>query len=244
MSPEIPEDPSKKIMRIPERKLTRIHEYFYYREHPENFYGRRVLITQKGKVVAHAGWDESHKKLTVEKIRRPQKTALKIGQILMDNTEYAAPIPREYPELKTEGVFLFRTHAYDSSHAVRPDPFWNEYEGWALIPKVINEQDGLKTFLDEYPEIAVQSYLKLDPTEQDSSGWMMADQRAVDAYVCGRSDQPPQLIPFELPAQADIVSYRPVMGPTGHFEFFSLYFENRWIVYVPRNAKTSLEDGG
>jgi hypothetical protein len=239
MHPETPFDPRKKIMKIPEQRRHQIGQYIESRDEPWKFYGRKVLITNRGKVVAHAEWDESHENLVVRKIRRPNNTKLSVGQVLFGRGSCkfeSIPVPRELPELHTEGVLLFRTHAYDSSKAVRPDPFWNAYEGWSLIPKLINGRDGLDTLLIEYPEIRDHGHTELNPDGADTSTWMMADQRAVDAYVCGRSEEEPKLIPFKLPCQEDIVSYRPVIGMTGNFECFSLYFVNRWTVYIPRKS--------
>jgi hypothetical protein len=68
----------------------------------------------------------------------------------------------------------------------------------------------------------------------DTSAWMMAEQAGVDAYVCGYSETLPILRPFQPPAQSDLIAFRPVIGQTGNFEFFRLYWVNRWIVYVPR----------
>lgn len=88
--------------------------------------------------------------------------------------------------------------------------------------------------MDEYPEIAEAPHQVASFTAGDTTTWMMAEQQLVDAFVCGRSDEKPVLIPFEPPPQKEVIEYKPIIGLTGSFEYFSLYWVNKWIVYIPR----------
>ena len=232
MSSESPK-PDKQVISISERRLGELENRIPWERN-----GCKVFITNKGKVVARAEWNE-HEQLVVVSIRRPKKTTLTLGKIIIDrDTRRYEPIraPDQTPELRTEGILLFRTSNYDSEQAIRPDPFWQHYEGWAILPKTINGEDGLAEFFQTYPELNDQPHAKLDPSSADKSGWMMARQKDVDAYVCGRTEALPTLIPYQEPPQKDYIRFRPVFGPTDDFEFFSLYWENTWIVYIPRTT--------
>lgn len=235
MSQENP-SPKKQLLKIPERKVPDLKKFFEEKHEAWELVGRTVFITQKGKVVARATWDHEDR-LIVNKIRRPKATRLSIGQILYDpeRRRYESiPVPTRSPELKSEGLLLFRTHAYDSSEAIRPDPFWEDYEGWALIPETINDRDGLQTFLDEYPEIAEAPHQASNVNPLGTTTWKMAEQKQVDDFVCGVTNERPTLASFEPPPQKEVIVYKPVIGPTGNFEYFSLHWVNKWIVYVPR----------
>lgn len=224
------------MLKISERRLEELPAYFDNREGLWRFYGRTVFITKKGKVVAHARWDLD-RRLVISKIRRPSSTGLEVGQVIYwgDVDRYAPiPVPRELPRLQTEGLLCFRTGVYSSEAAIRRDPFWEHYEGWMLIPREINGASGLDVFFREYPELTDAPYSTIDVDQVDSSTWKMARQYEVDAYVCGETDRLPTLVQFCVPKQNDVVTFQPVIGPTGNFEYFSLYWMNAWIVYVPR----------
>lgn len=123
--------PKKQLLKIPERKIPFLKEVLEEKHEVWELIGRTVFITHKGRVVARATWDKEDR-LIVNKIRRPQATKLSIGQVLYDpeRRRYeSVPVPTHSPELKSEGLLLFRTQAYDSSKAIRPDPFWKDYEG-------------------------------------------------------------------------------------------------------------------
>jgi hypothetical protein len=229
---------NEKIIAIPEHRLGELENIF-----PWGGDYSRLLIKHKGKVVARAEWDKRGQ-LVVISVRRPKKTTLKVGDILIDrgSTYAPIPIPETYPELETNGILLFRTSNYDSRQAVRPDPFWEKYEGWTILPKTINGRDGLAEFFQTYPELRTQPHTEFDPSGADKSGWMMARQKDVDDYVCGKTDTPPELIPYQEPPQRDYISQRPVLGPTDNFEFFSLYWENTWIIYIPRTTSPEAKE--
>ena len=231
----------KRLFKIAERNISDLKRVFEEKSNGWELIGRTVFITQKGRVVARAAWDEEGR-LIVNKIRRPQATKLSVGQVLYDSERqrYAnIPIPTHRPELKSEGILLLRTPVYDSSTAMRHDPFWEEYEGWTLIPRTINERDGLQDFLDEYPEIAEAPHQVAAVNEADTATWKMAEQADIDAFVCGRTNTKPTLVPFRSPSQDEVIQYRPIIGQSGDFEFFSLYWVNKWIVYIPRVCRSN-----
>jgi hypothetical protein len=200
---------------------------------------KNVLIKNRGKVVAKAVWEGD--KLVVSKIRRPDKTALKIGQILNQPWQPRQAPPS--PELKTSGHVLVRNKVYSSEKSKRKDPFWEDYAGWFIIPEKINNEDGVSKFLNDYPELkdsgqkAKLETIKL--SEFENKQLKMARYNDVDEYVCGISDQIPQLYDFVPPKSEDMVVYAAeyCQCGCGDFERWHLYWLNRWVVYIPRGNK-------
>lgn len=247
--PEVPENKKRKrkIIKIPEKEITSGlirnpsplgFSAFEYETEMKIFESGRVLISNKGKVVARAKWKDGA--LTVVKIRRPSKTNLQEGDILYNFSFDPHPIEKP-PEIKTEGWQLVRYKNYDHSQAVRPDPLWETHEGWFILPEKINGKNGIDELLIDYPEL--QGNLSvLSKNELDESKLKMAEFESVDAYVCGRTDEVPELIDFHEPASKDIVTWQSITCycGCGDIEGYSRYWTDKWIVYVPRteNSKT------
>ncbi len=218
-------------------KISRIREKL-----PEDEKDALVLITKKKKVVAHAKWIGGD--LIITKIRRPEKTNLQIGQRIYENWQLRESKIPPRPELRIEGWQLIRNQKYDSEKAKRPDPFWESYEGWFLIPEKMEDSGGLNSggleeFLREYPELRESGYEVLRPEEINQADLRMAEFSQVDAYVCGWSETLPELKPFQVPDDEDVVSIRGALCycGCGKFERWHTYWENKWIIYVPRKGK-------
>ncbi|OGL94918.1 hypothetical protein A2348_05525 [Candidatus Uhrbacteria bacterium RIFOXYB12_FULL_58_10] len=227
------------MTRVPEKRLQEIVDDF---GEMERLWNRRIIfITNKRKVVAHAEWQGSD--IVVTKLRRPEKTKLQVGQVLYEGYRPPPELPPR-PEIRVDGWRLIRNAQYDSTQAAKPDPFWEEYEGWFLIPDKINGGDGLEEYLFDYPELLAgdtPSYRTLELKELNADSLRMAAFSEVDAYVCGRTEQVPALLPFVPPKTNEVVLYRPSVCSCGcgNFEGWHRYWENKWIVYVPR-AKSPL----
>jgi hypothetical protein len=225
------------VSRLPERSYK---ETLYDFEKREKLIDSHVIfITKKKKVVAHAKWKDGS--LIVTKVRRPNKTELKVGQALFKDDRRAVERPPR-PELLTEGFQLVRSENYDSKNAIRPDPFWNEYEGWIVIPKQINGENGSDVLSKDYPELLESddcpAFVTREIGQDDETEMKMALFSEVDAYVCGRTQAEPTLLPFHFPKQEEMVGYRGSLCycGCGKFEGWRRYWENKWIVYVPRKT--------
>ncbi len=232
------EKPSSRILSLKEQSLENF-PYYNWELLERALASHVVFITKKRKVVAHATWTKEG--LVVTKIRRPNATKLELGKILYENPRQAEPQP-PCPEIKTEGWQLIRYNAYDSSQAARPDPHWQQYEGWFMIPKTLDEERGLDAFLRDYPEMHAQGqepkYTLMPDTDEsaDQTDWKMSRFSEVDTFVCGRTETIPTLLPFKPPAGNEMVRFRASLCfcGCGKFEGWHRYWENKWIVYVPR----------
>jgi len=222
---------SSKLLRISEKRIEG-SGFFSDILFDKGFDAETFFITNKKKVVAHAHWVDGD--LVVTKIRRPNKTKLREGQVIYESYRQEELPPT--PEIKTEGWQLIRHKGYDSSQAIRHDPFWENYEGWFINPQKVNSQDGLEAFLEDYPEIRDLGLEILKPEDVKKEDLCMASFSEVDAYVCGRSEKRPELLPFREPESKEVV----ILSPTlcycgcGRFEGWHRYWANQWIVYVPR----------
>lgn len=197
---------------------------------------RKILIKgKKGRVVAHAKWQNGN--IYVTKTRRPHLTNLQEGQLLYDADPYGInePWPRS-PELKTEGWMLYCNSDYNNEQATRKDPYWENYKGWFTIPEKINEEDGIETFLKTYPELHKNGYEVKKPAEVDQGKLTMVQWKDMDDYVCGRSEEIPELLDFEIPKETEMICYNAATCwcGCGRFEDWYLYYPNKWIIYEPR----------
>lgn len=197
---------------------------------------RKILIKgNKGRVVAHAKWKNGD--IVVSKIRRPSKTLLEKGQILYELDPYGINEPwPEAPELKTEGWQLYCNKDYNNKQAIRKDPYWENYQGWFAIPEKINEKNGMETLLKTYPELDKMGYEVKKSVEVDSSKLKMVRWKDMDAYVCGQSEEIPELIDFEMPKEKEMICYSAATCHCGcgRFEHWYLYYPNKWIICEPR----------
>ncbi len=232
-----------KLLSVPDKEIACGQISFDMLE--KAFNAKSLFIKNKGRVVAKAEWEGD--KLVVTKIRRPAKTSLEVGQVLYESWQ-----PREAPpspELKTEGHVLVRNKKYSSEQAVRSDPYWQDYEGWFIIPEKINDKDAIERFLDVYPELEDDKQgnklEKLKLSEIKDKELKMAKFDEVDEYVCGFTDKIPQLHDFTPPGSEDMVEYRAQYCHCGcgNFERWNLYWPNKWIVYVPRKNKIKPDNG-
>lgn len=222
---------SEKIRSIHINKLEQVRDFEMYEKLLQC---RVIFITERKRVVAHAKWNKEGD-LVIAKIRRESKKKLEVGQVLYESYK-----PQEIPpcpELHTEGWQLFRSSEYDSSKALRKDPYWDTHEGWFVIPNTINDQDALTLLKRDYPEV---KHLEVkQSSEVDVSKLKMAPYSEIDRYVTAQNEiSPPELQPFQEPTQKDMVQYTPAVCycGCGRFEGWNLYWTNRWVVYVPRNA--------
>ncbi len=113
-----------------------------------------------------------------------------------------------------------------------------------MIPEIVDGQSGEDVLIRDYADKLIENDVSklrviksdvVDPTQLQ-----MALYTEVDAYVMGRRDQLPELLPFVEPTQKDMVVIAPVVCHCGcgKMEGWHRYWTNKWVVYKPREEYT------